>query len=80
MRYVFEEVVRHMVDPDAKLDVIGVGEGATESVGYLDRHWGQWADRIQAIAVGTGQIWPGEEIRDPEFKLFFAKVVFFPPR
>ena len=74
VKYVFEEVVRHMVDKDAKLDIIGVGEGASESVAYLDHHWGKlWADRIQAIAVGTGPVWPGDEIQNPNFRLFFAK-------
>lgn len=74
VRYAFEEVVRQMVNPDAKLDIIGVGEGASESVGYLDRNWDQWEDRIQAIAVGTGQVWPGDAIQNPKFMLFFAKV------
>lgn len=74
VKYVFEEVVRQMVNKDAKLDVIGVGEGASESVGYLDRNWDQWQDRIQAVAVGTGQVWPGDSIQNPKFMLFFAKV------
>ena len=74
VKYVFEAVVRQMVNPDAQLDVIGVGEGASESVSYLERHWDQWEDRVQAMAVGTGQVWPGEELRNPQFMLFFAKV------
>lgn len=78
VKYVFEEVVRRMVNQDAKLNVIGVGEGASESVGYLDRHWDQWEDRIQAIAVGTGQVWPGDPIRNPKLMLFFAKVCDLP--
>lgn len=75
VKYVFEEVVRQMVHKDAKLDVIGVGEGASESVSYLEHHWDEWKDRIQAIAVGTGSVWPGAEIRNPKFLLFFAKVI-----
>jgi hypothetical protein len=80
VKYIFDEVVPQMVNPDAKLDVIGVGEGAAESVSYLDGNWDQWEPRIQAIAVGTGPGWPGEEIRNPKFMLFFAKVYrfFFP--
>lgn len=74
VRYIFEEVVSQMVNKDAQLDILGVGEGAAGSVAYLDRNWGKWEDRVQAIAVGTGQIWPGEEIQDPKFALFFAKV------
>ena len=75
VKYVFQEVVRQMVNKDAKLDVIGVGEGASESVRYLDRNWDQWEDRIQAIAVGTGQVWPGDPIQNAKFRLFFAKVI-----
>jgi hypothetical protein len=75
VKHVWEEVVPQMVNKDAKLDVLGVGEGAAESVAYLDRNWGRWEDRVQAVAVGTGQGWPGEEIHDPKFALFFAKVI-----
>lgn len=78
VKYVFEEVVQQMVNKDATLDIIGVGEGASESVGYLDRNWDQWEDRIQAIAVGTGQVWPGDAIHNPKLMLFFAKVLIFP--
>lgn len=76
VKYVFEKVVRQLVHKDAKLDVIGVGEGASESVGFLDRNWDQWEGRIQAIAVGTGQVWPGGAIQNPRLMLFFAKVFY----
>ena len=77
VKYVFEEVVGKMVNEDAALDIIGVGEGATHAVHYLESNWPKWASRVQAIAVGTSTFWPGDTIENPPFKEFWSKVCSF---
>ena len=47
--YIFEYVIPRMVNPAARLDIIGIGEGAGETVNYLQHSWGTWKDRIQTI-------------------------------
>jgi hypothetical protein len=73
MKCVFEQVVKKLTDPEATIDIIGIGDGAMEVIGYLQTAWPTWAKRIGAIAVGTSYIWPNEFI-DPDFRDFFAKV------
>lgn len=77
VRYVFEEVVPKMANPHAKLDIIGVGDGASEVVSYLQSAWETWKDRVQAIAVGTGYMWPGEEVYNADFASFWGRVNSF---
>lgn len=79
VKYVFEEVVPKMVNPSSKLDVIGVGDGASEMVAYLQTEWARWEERVQAIAVGTGYVWANGEIHGGEFAKFWRKVSFLPP-
>lgn len=76
VKYVFEEVVPRMVNPSASLDIIGVGEGASELVAYLQTEWAKWEGRIQAIAVGAGYMWTNGEVHDTEFAKFWGKVSF----
>lgn len=86
VKYVFEEVVHKMVNPSAKLDIIGVGDGASEVVAYLQTEWPRWKERVQAIAVGTGYVWASGEVHDAEFAKFWGSVSFpsplspFPPK
>lgn len=76
VRCVFEEVVAQLVNKTAKLDIIGVGEGASEAVDYLQSNWEKWEGRVHAIAVGTGQVWPGNLITNEKFAIFWGKVSF----
>ena len=74
---VFEEVLGKLARQDAAIDLIGLGEGAEEAVGYLDQHWKHWASRLTAICVGVGFVWRvGDEIRDEKFMEFWGKVSF----
>lgn len=75
VRYVFEEVVPQLVNKNAKLDIIGVGEGASEMAEYLQWSWEKWEGRVHAIAVGTGHVWPGSNIIDKKFSSFWGKVI-----
>lgn len=74
VKSVFEEVVLKMANPQAKLDIIGLGDGASEAVAYLQSHWTTWKDRVQAIAVGAGYNWAGDKVHEPEFVKFWGKV------
>lgn len=74
MKCVFESAVAELADPNAVIDVIGIGTGATEVVEYLQQNWGLWKGKVAAVCVGTSYVWPGEEIWDREFGEFWAKV------
>lgn len=74
VKYVFEEVVPKMVNRRAKLDIIGLGDGASEAVAYLQSQWTTWKDSIQAIVVGAGYNWGGDTVHEPEFVEFWGKV------
>ena len=54
---VFEEVLGKLANKEARIDVIGVGDGAMEAVEYLQKAWGKWAARVVAVAVGASHIW-----------------------
>ncbi|MCJ1474572.1 hypothetical protein MMC13_003231 [Lambiella insularis] len=69
---VFEEVVDQMTHKDAKIDIIGMGDGALEVVEYLQQDWGKWGGRVDAIAVGASHIWQ-TDIRDERFGKFWGR-------
>ena len=73
IKCVFEDVLIEMVHKDAQLYIIGVGEGAVEMVDYLQKDWGYWQDRVEAIAVGASHVWDMRFLSD-EFKKFWGKV------
>lgn len=71
---VFEAVAK-LAGEDVKIDIIGVGEGAEESVKYLDDHWGLWEKKVVAICVGLGFVWRvGDEVQDQNFLDFWGRV------
>lgn len=76
VKYVFEEVVPKMVNPNSKLDIIGLGDGASEAVAYLQTEWTRWKGRVEAIAVGSGYLWANGEVHDAEFAKFWGEVSF----
>lgn len=75
VKSIFEEVLGKLARQDAVIDLIGLGEGAEEMVGYLDQHWDFWASRVRAVCVGIGYVWRvGDEIRNENFMDFWGKV------
>jgi len=69
------EAVGKLAREDAKIDIIGVGEGAEESVKYLDENWGLWEKKVEAICVGLGFVWRvGDEVQDKKFMDFWGRV------
>lgn len=74
VRYIFEHVITDMTTPDAQIDIIGLSEGAAETVEFLQANWDVWRNRIHAVAIGAGYAWPGSEIYNKDFAVFWAKV------
>lgn len=50
--YIFERVVKELVDPMAKINVIGVSEGANKATEFFDQeeNWKRWGPRLEAFA------------------------------
>ncbi|KAL9102680.1 MAG: hypothetical protein Q9163_002202 [Psora crenata] len=68
------EFIHQKTDKAAKIDVVGISEGAEESVKYLDANWDLWKARVRAACIGLGYLWQvGEEVQEPTFKEFWAK-------
>lgn len=73
VRCVFEEVVAKLVHKEARINVIGLGDGAMEMIEYLQDEWDTWHNRVDAIAVGASHIWKTEFV-DKRFREFWGKV------
>lgn len=77
VKSVFEDVLGKLAKQDAVIDVIGLGEGAEEAVGYLDQNWEHWERKVKAICVGLGFVWRvGHEIQNKKILDFWGKVSF----
>ena len=75
VKSIFEEVLGKLARQDVVIDLIGLGEGAEQAVGYLDHNWKDWQDRVRAICVGMGYVWRvGSEIQNERFMDFWGKV------
>ena len=77
VKYVFEKVIQTMVHPEAMLDIIGIDDGAAESVEYLQANRNKWEKRIQAIAIGIPWLWR-DRSWDEGFTEFWGKVRSLP--
>lgn len=51
--YIFNHVVQELCDPEAKLDVIGVAEGAMRVAEFLEKeeNFKKWGGRMEAFAA-----------------------------
>ncbi|CAD6585557.1 MAG: hypothetical protein ASARMPRED_002192 [Alectoria sarmentosa] len=71
---VFEEVLGKLARQDAVINLIGLGEGAEEAVGYLEQNWRRWDSKVKAICVGLGFVWRvGDDIQNEKFIDFWGK-------
>lgn len=73
VKCVFEDVVKKLVDKDARINIIGVGDGALEMTEYLQEEWDQWQNRVDAIVVGASHVWKTQFL-DDRFRAFWGKV------
>ena len=75
VKSVFEEVLGKLARQDAVIDLIGLGNGAEEAVGYLDQNWKHWESKVRAICVGLGFVWRvRDDIHNEKFMDFWGKV------
>ena len=75
IKSVFEGVLGKLARQDAVIDLIGLGEGAEEAVGYLDQNWKHWESKVRAVCVGLGFVWRvGDDIQNEKFMEFWGKV------
>ena len=72
---VFEDVLGKLTNKEAKINVIGIGDGAVELVEYLQSDWANWEGRVETIVVGSSHIW-NMQFHDDSFKDFWTKVYF----
>ncbi|KAL9017392.1 MAG: hypothetical protein Q9185_005270 [Variospora sp. 1 TL-2023] len=71
--YIFDEVIPMMATENVKIDVIGMGDGAPEVVGFLRAKWERWEKNVQAVALGTGFVWTVDEVGgDSKFRAFWG--------
>lgn len=77
VKSVFEEVLGKLARQDAVIDLIGLGDGAEDAVGYLDQNWEHWESKVRAICVGLGFVWRVvNDIQKEKFMYFWGKVSF----
>lgn len=77
--YIFNYVVEELADPQAKLYVIGVSDGAVQVSAFLEKedNFKKWGERVAAVA-SIATWFPASEIKNENFAAWFANV-YFPP-
>jgi hypothetical protein len=73
--YIFNNVVKELAGPAAKLDVIGVSEGAVQVATFLDdeENWKTWRARIEGFAA-VATYYHAYEIKNQAFKNWLCDV------
>ena len=75
VNYIFNTVVEQLAAPDAKLDIIGVSEGAVQVSLFLEKqeNFKKWGKRAQAFA-SIGTYYHAHEIKNIDFADWFIDV------
>jgi hypothetical protein len=75
VNYVFDHVVEKLVDPKAKLDIIGVSDGAIQVSVFLEKHenFRKWGERVAAFA-SVATWYHAHEIKNIDFADWFMDV------
>lgn len=73
--YILNHVVQAMCNPAAKLDIIGVSDGAVAFSAFMNDHanWIKWSPRISSFAA-LATIFDVRDVTNSEFLTWFAKV------
>jgi hypothetical protein len=76
VEYIFNEVIKQIVDPEATLDVIGVSDGAVQVVSFLqnEANFNRWSLRVSAFAV-IAPYYHISEIKNEKFRIWLADVL-----
>ncbi|PMD32288.1 hypothetical protein L207DRAFT_640108 [Hyaloscypha variabilis F] len=72
VNYIFNHVVEKLVDPIAKLDVVGVSDGAIQVTVFLEKHenFKKWENRVAAFA-SVATWYHSHEIKNVDFADWF---------
>ena len=75
VNYIFNHVVEELLDPNAKLDVVGVSEGAVKVAEFLDNkdNWKKCGGRVDAFAA-VATYYQANDIKNKEFGDWLAEV------
>ncbi len=75
VNYIFNEVVEKLAHPEAKLDVIGVSDGAVRVSFFLNstENFKKWGGRIEAFA-SIGTYFHAYEIQNEDFRAWLLDV------
>jgi hypothetical protein len=73
--YIFNHVVQELCDPQAKLDVVGVSDGAVKVAEFLEKEksWKKWGGRMEAFAALATYYHAGD-ITNKEFSHWLQEV------
>lgn len=80
VEYIFNHVVKDLAGKDAKLDIIGVSEGAVKVAAFLekDENFTRWGARVEAFAA-LGTYYHANEIENEAFGKWLKDVCLFIP-
>jgi alpha-beta hydrolase superfamily lysophospholipase len=69
------DVVKELLDPKAKLDIIGVSLGAVQAIEYLNRgeNWNAIRNRINAMAL-LAPFYQKDDLTDSDLAAWLRKV------
>jgi Arb2 domain len=75
VRYIFNHVVEKLVDSKAKLDIVGVSDGAVQVSAFLEKHenFRKWGERVAAFA-SVATWYHSQEIKNIDFADWFLDV------
>lgn len=70
------EWVKKEANKGAKIDIVSVGDSVEAVIKYLRTHWTEWKEQVDAVVVGSGYAWLGDDREDWEqdFADFWARV------
>lgn len=79
VNYIFDHVVEKLVNPTAKIQIIGVSEGAFQVSQFLDNqdNWKKWSGRIHAYAA-IATYFQSNDFTNKEFAEWYKKVALPP--
>lgn len=75
VEYMLNDVVKELLDPKAKLDIIGVSLGAVQAIEYLNRgeNWNAIRNRINAMAL-LAPFYQKDDLTDSDLAAWLRKV------
>lgn len=72
IKCVMEQAIGKLARGDAKIYVIGVGDGGVEMIEYLQSDWDRWQMRVAAMCLCAQYVW-NAEFFDGRFQEFWSK-------